>query len=76
MQKVREVLAKKDTETAESIRAVTNELQKSSLKLFEMAYRKVSSLNISICCCNEILGWASNEVVSMYSWLCIQWSLY
>ena len=42
IQKVRDVLAKKDTETAESIRAVTNDLQKASLKLFEMAYRKVS----------------------------------
>ena len=41
IQKVRDVLAKKDTETAESIRAVTNDLQKASLKLFEMAYRKV-----------------------------------
>ena len=75
MQKVREVLAKKDTETAESIRAVTNELQKSSLKLFEMAYRKVSSLNISICCCNEILGWASNEVVSMYSSVLVMYTV-
>ena len=36
------MLAKKDTETAESIRAVTDELQKASLKLFEMAYKKVS----------------------------------
>ena len=41
IQKVRDVLAKKDTETAESIKAVTDELQKASLKLFEMAYRKV-----------------------------------
>jgi molecular chaperone DnaK len=42
IQKVRDVLTKKDTETAESIKAVTDELQKASLKLFEMAYRKVT----------------------------------
>ena len=39
--KVREVLARKDSETAESIRQAYSELQQKSLKLFEMAYKKV-----------------------------------
>lgn len=41
--KVREVLAKKDSETAESIRQAYSELQQKSLKLFEMAYKKMAS---------------------------------
>ena len=49
IQKVRDVLAKKDTETAESIKAVTDELQKASLKLFEMAYRKVRLFMNYVC---------------------------
>ena len=43
IQKVRDVLANKDNESAESIGKVAGEMQKASLKLFEMAYRKVSS---------------------------------
>ena len=42
--KVREVLARKDNETAESIRQVYSELQQKSLKLFEVAYKKVTVL--------------------------------
>ncbi|RWS05187.1 Sar s 28 (heat shock protein 70-like protein 6) [Dinothrombium tinctorium] len=41
--RAREVLAKKDSETPESIKTVTNELQQASLKLFEMAYKKMAS---------------------------------
>ena len=41
---IREKLANKDNETAESIKAATNTLQQASLKLFEMAYKKVSRL--------------------------------
>lgn len=41
--KVREVLARKDSETAESIRRAYSELQQKSLKLFEMAYKKMAS---------------------------------
>lgn len=41
--KVREVLANKDTVDPEEIRKVTSTLQQSSLKLFEMAYKKVIS---------------------------------
>lgn len=41
--KVREVLARKDSETAESIRQVYSELQQKSLKLFEVAYKKMAS---------------------------------
>jgi molecular chaperone DnaK len=40
---LRELLAKKDTVSAEEIRAATNELQQASLKLFEMAYKKMAS---------------------------------
>lgn len=44
IQETRDVLAKKDEETttAENIRVATNDLQQASLKLFEMAYKKVS----------------------------------
>ncbi|KAL3184883.1 hypothetical protein MRX96_030777 [Rhipicephalus microplus] len=41
--KVREILGKKDTESAESIKQATNDLQQASLKLFEMAYKKMAS---------------------------------
>lgn len=41
--KVRDLLSKKDTETVESIRQATNELQQASLKLFEMAYKKMAA---------------------------------
>lgn len=39
--KVRDVLANKDSETGENIKQAANTLQQSSLKLFEMAYKKV-----------------------------------
>ncbi|OQV17486.1 Stress-70 protein, mitochondrial [Hypsibius exemplaris] len=40
---VREKLANKDNETAENIKSVTNTLQQASLKLFEMAYKKMAA---------------------------------
>lgn len=40
--KVKELLAKKDEADPEEIRKITGTLQQSSLKLFEMAYKKVS----------------------------------
>ena len=40
--KVRAVLAKTEDRTPESIKQATSEMQKTSLKLFEMAYRKAS----------------------------------
>jgi molecular chaperone DnaK len=43
--KTREVLANKDNETPEKIRETTNEVQQASLKLFEMAYKKVFHLS-------------------------------
>jgi len=39
--KVRKLIANKDDETTEAISEATNEMQKASLKLFEMAYKKV-----------------------------------
>lgn len=42
--KTQEVLGKKDTTTLEEIKTSTNNLQQASLKLFELAYRKVSRL--------------------------------
>lgn len=39
--KTREALAKKDELSAEEIRTATNNLQQASLKVFEMAYKKV-----------------------------------
>jgi molecular chaperone DnaK len=39
--KTREALAKKEELTGEQIRAATNDLQQASLKVFEMAYKKV-----------------------------------
>lgn len=41
--KMRELLARKDTETGENIRQAATSLQQASLKLFEMAYKKVGS---------------------------------
>ncbi|XP_037555227.1 stress-70 protein, mitochondrial [Dermacentor silvarum] len=41
--KVREILSNKDKESAESIKQATNDLQQASLKLFEMAYKKMAS---------------------------------
>nr|CAH8847522.1 unnamed protein product [Trichobilharzia regenti] len=42
MDKLKNRLADKENETAESIREATNELQQASLKLFEVAYRKMA----------------------------------
>ncbi len=39
--KVRQLIANKDNETTEAMSEATNEMQKASLKLFEMAYKKV-----------------------------------
>ena len=39
---MRQVLTNKDEESAESIQKAGADLQKASLKLFEMAYKKVS----------------------------------
>lgn len=41
--KVRDLLANKDSETGETIKQAANSLQQASLKLFEMAYKKVGS---------------------------------
>lgn len=41
--KVRTVLSNRDNETADSIRTATTELQQASLKLFEMAYKKMAA---------------------------------
>jgi len=39
--KLRDILINRDEQTPESIRSATSELQQASLKLFEMAYKKV-----------------------------------
>ncbi|XP_066447151.1 stress-70 protein, mitochondrial [Eleutherodactylus coqui] len=41
--KVKELLARKDTETGESIKQAASSLQQASLKLFELAYKKMAS---------------------------------
>ncbi|KPM10172.1 Retinal guanylyl cyclase 2 [Sarcoptes scabiei] len=41
--KTREILANKDNETPEKIKETCNDLQQSSLKLFEMAYKKMAA---------------------------------
>uniref|UniRef100_A0A2R5LMH1 Putative molecular chaperone dnak n=1 Tax=Ornithodoros turicata TaxID=34597 RepID=A0A2R5LMH1_9ACAR len=41
--KVREILANKEKESSETIKQATNDLQQASLKLFEMAYKKMAS---------------------------------
>lgn len=46
--KVKEMLANKDNTDPEVIRKSTSDLQQASLKLFEMAYKKVSSPNLSL----------------------------
>ncbi|THD18096.1 Mortalin protein, partial [Fasciola hepatica] len=43
IEELKNKLNNKDNETAESIRAATNELQQASLKLFELAYKKMAS---------------------------------
>jgi len=45
---LRETLANKDNESADTIREKLNELQQSSLKLFEMAYKKVCTFSTII----------------------------
>lgn len=40
---VREMLVNKDSKTPEEIKKTTNELQQASLKLFEMAYKKMAA---------------------------------
>ena len=46
---VRELLAKKDDSDPEEIRKVTGNLQQASLKLFEMAYKKVRIISLTTC---------------------------
>lgn len=46
--RTREVLMNKDNEPPEKIREVTHDLQQSSLKLFEMAYKKVNIIRLPI----------------------------
>lgn len=41
--KMRELLSRKDSETGENIRQAASSLQQASLKLFEMAYKKMAS---------------------------------
>lgn len=41
--KVRDLLSNKDSETGENIKQAANTLQQASLKLFEMAYKKVGA---------------------------------
>eukprot|EP00069_Balaena_mysticetus_P019337 bmy_12142T0 len=41
--KMRELLARKDSETGQNIREAASSLQQASLKLFEMAYKKMAS---------------------------------
>ncbi|GAB6024506.1 Stress-70 protein, mitochondrial [Chamberlinius hualienensis] len=41
--KVKDLLTRKDSETAETIKKSTSDLQQASLKLFEMAYKKMAA---------------------------------
>lgn len=41
--KVKDLLTRKDTETSETIKKATSDLQQASLKLFEMAYKKMAA---------------------------------
>ena len=43
IESVRKILANKDSEDPENIRKATSDLQQASLKLFEMAYKKMAS---------------------------------
>ena len=47
---VRTLLANKDTANPEEVRKATTTLQQSSLKLFEMAYKKVKLLQHELLC--------------------------
>lgn len=42
---VRDVVSKKDETSPEEIRKLTSSLQQASLKLFEMAYKKVTKIS-------------------------------
>lgn len=42
--KVRDLLTNKDSETGENIKQAASNLQQASLKLFEMAYKKVCTM--------------------------------
>ena len=56
--KTRETLANKDALSPDEIRNATNNLQQSSLKLFEMAYKKVRTKTVKyITCCG---GYSNN----------------
>lgn len=46
---VKELIAKKDQVEVEELKQATSNMQQASLKLFEMAYKKVST-SCSICC--------------------------
>lgn len=48
--KVRDLLINKDDQSPEAIRNATSELQQASLKLFEVAYKKVGLS------CNKLIG--------------------
>ena len=47
IEKVRKVLSNQENETSESIQAAAMEMQKASLKLFELAYKKVKYITSS-----------------------------
>uniref|UniRef100_A0AAX7V486 Stress-70 protein, mitochondrial n=1 Tax=Astatotilapia calliptera TaxID=8154 RepID=A0AAX7V486_ASTCA len=55
--KVRNLLTNKDSETGENIKQAATNLQQASLKLFEMAYKKVGleTVYISVCCTVKVL---------------------
>ena len=48
--KLREKLARKDEETPEAIKEATGEVQKSALKLFEIAYKS----KVCVCACVHV----------------------
>lgn len=45
---VRDVVSKKDETSPEEIRKLTTSLQQASLKLFEMAYKKVTEISYTM----------------------------
>lgn len=49
--KVRDLLANKDSETGENIKQAATTLQQASLKLFEMAYKKVGTCIHTVTVC-------------------------
>lgn len=54
--KVKDLLANKDTADPEEIKKQVSELQQASLKLFEMAYKKVCVACIGTWYCQPISG--------------------